>query len=79
MMDDREVLPVNMYLGLSLPLVWKAWSRDRISLCCSRVVVSGKSILGFLHLLPSVVPPLLHPTSRLVVNFDMHDIKTSFI
>lgn len=31
MMDDREVLPVNMYLGLSLPLVWKAWSRDRIS------------------------------------------------
>lgn len=30
-MDDREVLPVSMYLGLSLPLVWKAWSRDRIS------------------------------------------------
>lgn len=53
--------------------------RQNFCLCCSRVVVSGKSILGFLHLLPSVVPPLLHPTSRLVVNFDMHDIKTSFI
>lgn len=31
MMDDRGVLPVNMHLGFSLPLVWKAWSRDRIS------------------------------------------------
>lgn len=30
MMDDR-VLAVNMHLGFSLPLVWKAWSRDRIS------------------------------------------------
>lgn len=53
--------------------------RQNFCLYCSRVVVSGKSILGFLHLLPSVVPTLLHPTSRLVVNFDMHDIKTSFI
>lgn len=31
MMHDREILPVNMYLGLSLPLVWKVWSRDTIS------------------------------------------------
>lgn len=52
--------------------------RHNFCLYCSRVIVSGKSTLGFLHLLPSV-PPLLQPTSRLVVNFDMHNIKTSFI
>lgn len=53
--------------------------RQNFCLYCSDVVVSGKSILGFLHPLPSVVPSLLHPTLRLVVNLDVHDIKASFI
>lgn len=53
--------------------------RQNFCLYRSHVVVSGKSILEFLHLLLSVVPPLLHPTSKLVVNFHMHDTRISFI
>lgn len=71
MMDDREssvpssVLPLNVHLGFNLPLVWKAWKN--FCLLCSYVVVSGKSSLGFLSPVPSVLPALLHSMSRLVV------------